>query len=253
MHPGGPLAATGRAVRFAAGMTLGFVAVFGLVGAVLAPLAGSFERYLPVVTIVMGVLLVALGCWLLAGRSLGIPRLAGRGSAPTAAWWSQVGYGVSFALASLSCTIAPFLAVTAGAVTGIRRLRRGHRVHRLRARDGHRGARAWRWPSPPHGSWLVGAMRRAGAVISRASGALLVIAGAYVAWYGWFELRVLAGDLAGDPVVSAAVGVQEAIVAAVTEIGVGGLLVATAVLAVVLLGALLARRAVSRSSGSRAE
>jgi hypothetical protein len=46
------------------------------------------------------------------------PGLAGHGSAPTAAsWWSQIGYGVSFALASLSCTIAPFLAVTAGALS----------------------------------------------------------------------------------------------------------------------------------------
>ncbi len=49
------MAATGRAVRFAAGMTLGFVAVFGLVGLVLAPLAGSIEQYLPVVTLVVGV------------------------------------------------------------------------------------------------------------------------------------------------------------------------------------------------------
>jgi cytochrome c biogenesis protein CcdA len=102
-----------RAVRFSAGMTVGFVAVFGLFGAVITSLAISVEPYLPVVTVVMGVVLVGLGGWLLAGRSLAVPGLAGRGRAPTWTWGSQIGYGVSFALASLSCTIAPFLAVTA--------------------------------------------------------------------------------------------------------------------------------------------
>jgi cytochrome c biogenesis protein CcdA len=69
----------------------------------------------------IGVLLVGVGTWLVAGRHLALPGLAGRGTAPTAGWWSQVGYGVSFALASLSCTIAPFLAVTAGRARARRR------------------------------------------------------------------------------------------------------------------------------------
>jgi cytochrome c-type biogenesis protein len=87
---GGRAAAIRRATRFAAGMSVGFVAVFGLAGAVLAPLALSIERYLPIVTVVMGVVLVGLGGWLLAGRQLGIRGLAGHGSAPTAAsWWSR--------------------------------------------------------------------------------------------------------------------------------------------------------------------
>jgi len=67
--PGGRPAALRRAVRFAAGMTVGFVAVFGLAAAVLAPLALSFERYLPIVTVVIGIVLVGLGGWLLTGGS----------------------------------------------------------------------------------------------------------------------------------------------------------------------------------------
>jgi cytochrome c biogenesis protein CcdA len=85
---GGRTGAVLRALRFAAGMTVGFVVVFGLVGVVLAPLALSLERYLPVVTVLVGVLLVGLGAWLLAGRTLAIPGLAGHGSAPTQAWGS---------------------------------------------------------------------------------------------------------------------------------------------------------------------
>ena len=66
--PGGRVAALGRAARFATGMTAGFVVVFGVVGAVLAPLAFSLERYLPILTVVMGVLM-ASGHALISGSS----------------------------------------------------------------------------------------------------------------------------------------------------------------------------------------
>lgn len=238
----GRAAATGRAVRFAAGMTVGFVAVFGLAGAVLAPLALSIEPYLPVVTVVMGVVLVGLGGWLLAGRQLAIPGLAGHGSAPTAAsWWSQIGYGVSFALASLSCTIAPFLAVTAGSLStgGALGVAAAFLAYALgmgivvlvlalavvTARTS-----------------VVGGMRRVGALISRGSGALLVVAGAYVAWYGWFEIRVLAGTTTSDPVITAAVAVQSSVVRWVIGLGPGGLLGVAAVVAALATGTVLARR-----------
>ncbi|MGQ0573597.1 MAG: cytochrome c biogenesis CcdA family protein [Pseudonocardia sp.] len=244
--PGGRAAAIRRGARFAAGMTVGFVAVFGLVGAVLAPLALSIERYLPIVTVVVGVVLVGLGGWLLAGRQLGIPGLAGHGSAPTAAGWtSQIGYGVSFALASLSCTIAPFLAVTAGALStgGALGVASAFLAYALgmgivvlvlalavvTARTS-----------------VVGSMRRVGALISRGSGVLLVVAGAYVAWYGWFEIRVLAGATTSDPVISAAVSVQSAVARWVSGFGPAGLL-GIAAMAAVGAAAVLARR--SRAAG----
>ena len=72
-------------------------------------------------------------------------------------------------------------------------------------------------------------MRRAGAVISRGSGALLVVAGAYVAWYGWFEIRALAGDVTADPVAAAAARVQQAVTRRVAGLGAAGLLVVAAV------------------------
>lgn len=238
---GGTGAPVLRAARFAAGMTVGFVAVFGLVGVVLAPLALSLERYLPVVTVVVGIVLVGLGAWLLAGRTLAVPGLAGRGSAPTRGWWSQVGYGVSFALASLSCTIAPFLAVVAGSLRaggplGVAgafvayALGMGVVVLAVALAVALASARA------------VGAMRRAGAVVARAGGALLVVAGAYVAWYGWIEIRSLAGGRSADPVVAAAIEVQATVTDLVAGLGAGGLLAVAAVLALTV-GAGSLRRA----------
>jgi cytochrome c biogenesis protein CcdA len=232
--------ATVRALRFAAGMTVGFVVVFGLVGVVLAPLVGTIQRYLPVVTIGIGVLLVGVGVWLLTGRTLGARFLAGRGRAPAAGWWSQVGYGASFAVASLSCTLAPFLAVTAGAVSlgdplgavaafvayalGMGVVVLALSIAVALSRDA-----------------LVARMRRAGSVVGRVSGVLLVLAGAYVTWYGWFELRALAGGPATDPVVAAVVGVQEAVANTVIALGPGGLLGLGVVLLVLVVVAAVRR------------
>jgi cytochrome c-type biogenesis protein len=68
--------AVGRALGFAAAMTIGFVAVFGVFGLVLAPVAGAIQERLPWFTVVFGLVLAALGGWLVAGRSLPAPRIA---------------------------------------------------------------------------------------------------------------------------------------------------------------------------------
>lgn len=249
--------AIGRAVRFAAGMTLGFVAVFGLAGLAVAAFAVSFERWLPVLTVVIGFLLVAAGGWLLSGRTLGLPGLpglpglTGRGQGPTNAWASTVTYGSSFALASLSCTLAPFLAVTSASLRGgqpidvvaafvVYALGMGAVVLLLAL------------TTAVAGSALTARVRRAGALINRGSGLLLVVAGAYVAWYGWFELRVLAGADGQDAVVSVATGVQASLVRAVIGLGAPGV----ALLGTALLGVLVTyswmRRAHQRKRQGRA-
>jgi cytochrome c-type biogenesis protein len=230
-----------RAGRFATGMTVGFVLVFGLFAAILVPLALSVERYLPIVTVLVGVLLVVIGFWLLVGGRMAIPGLTGHGRPPTARWGTQVGYGVSFALASLSCTIAPFLAVTAGSlraggppglVASFLAYAFGMGLVVLTLAGAVASARAS----------MVARMRRAGAAISRGSALLLVVAGAYVAWYGWFEIRLLSGAATSDPVVSVAVGWQGAISRWVGGLGAVPLL-AIAVLMLLVVAATAARRA----------
>ncbi len=204
---GGRSVALLRAGRFAGGMTLGFVAVFGLFGAVIAPIAVSVERYLPVVTVVLGVVLLALGVRVLRGGSLALPWLYRNGRGPTGAWWSQVIYGVSFALASLSCTVAPFLAVIStalrvgeilGVVATFVAYGVGMGIVVLLLAVGAAVA----------GTSYTRSLRRASPVLSRVSGLLLLAAGIYVMWYGGYELRVLAGATSDDPVVEAVTGLQ---------------------------------------------
>lgn len=206
-----------RAVRFTVGMAVGFVAVFGVAGLALSPLT-ALGRWLPVVTVALGVALLAAGGALLAGRSLGLA-VHVRGTAPTGTWRTQIGYGVTFALASLSCTLAPFLAVTStalrsGSVPGVVASFLAYALG-MAAVVGALALLA------ATASAQVARVRRATPVITRVSGVLMVLAGAYVTWYGVYELRVLNGGPASDPVVSAALGVQGWLVRTVSDAGAG--------------------------------
>ena len=57
----GPARAVGRALGLTAWMTVGFVAVFGIFGLVISPLASEVQRYLPWFTTAFGVLVAAAG------------------------------------------------------------------------------------------------------------------------------------------------------------------------------------------------
>lgn len=229
-----------RAVRFTVGMAVGFVAVFGVAGLALSPLT-ALGRWLPVVTVALGVALLAAGGALLAGRSLGLA-VHVRGTAPTGTWRTQIGYGVTFALASLSCTLAPFLAVTStalrsGSVPGVVASFLAYALG-MAAVVGALALLA------ATASAQVARVRRVTPVITRVSGVLMVLAGAYVTWYGVYELRVLNGGPASDPVVSAALGVQGWLVRTVSDAGAGFVaLVGVAVLLAVAAPLVWRRRA----------
>ena len=49
-------------------------------------------------------------------------------------------------------------------------------------------------------------------ILHRISGAVMLVVGLYVAWYGWFELRLFgSGETVDDPVIAAARRVQGAL------------------------------------------
>ena len=178
-----------RALRVGLLVTSGFVAVFGVVGVAVSHLSVTIEEYLPWVTIVIGLALVVLAVAMLRGFELtvALPKLSKGGDSRTDR--SMFLFGLSYAVASLSCTLPIFLGVTAttfrtsnfasgvtafGAyalgmglvlmvLTVAIALARQSIVSRLRS--------AMRWVNP-------------------VSAVLLLIAGAYVAYYGWYELRV---------------------------------------------------------------
>jgi hypothetical protein len=86
-------------------------------------------------------------------------------------------------------------------------------------------------------------LRRATRHIGRLAGLLLLASGGYVAWYGLYELRVAAGQSAGDPVIDAAAAVQNTLAAWVDRLGPWPIALAGIALAVLGATAALRRRA----------
>jgi cytochrome c-type biogenesis protein len=227
--------ALGRALALAGGMGIGLLAVFGVFALVLAPLHSVIESYLPYVTIIIGAGLVALGVIAWMGGPGGLSRLRFFSITPGKSFWSVIGYGVTFALASLSCTIGPFLAVLSI------------------------GFRSDSWLGVPIlmsiyaggmalSVFVVGAVvavSRGGSAMSRfrsISGRLIsglvIVVGVYVIWYGVYDLRLRSGVIVQDSVINAAITVQSFVAQAVAASGLFGLLFALGLLVVAGISAI---------------
>lgn len=198
--------ALARAVAVSGVLTAGFITVFGLLGVVFGSALNEVQRRAPWLTILIGLGLVCLGVSMLLGRELNlrIPKLQRGGSDGTLV--SMFLFGVSYALASLSCAIAPFLTVTSSPSANL--------VSRILT-----------FALYGIGMGLViavltigVALARSGVVarfrsfvphMNRIAGGLMVVAGAYVAYYGWYEWRVLArNDTSGGAVFDRAQRIQ---------------------------------------------
>ncbi|AXB43277.1 cytochrome c biogenesis CcdA family protein [Amycolatopsis albispora] len=234
----GRAALVGRALAATAAMALGFLVVFGVFGLVVAPLAASVQQYLPVITVVIGAALLGLGVWMLTGRELTVllPKLTK--GAPTARVGSMFGYGVAYAIASLSCTIGPFLAVTSATFRG-GSLLGGITAYLAYGLGMTLVVGVLATAVALASSAVTTAFRRLLPHINRIGGGLLVAVGLYVGYYGVYELRLYFGDGdAADPVIEAAGAVQETLAGWVEGIGVLPLLgvLAALILAAVALG-----------------
>lgn len=218
----GRLTAVGRALFATLAMALGFLAVFATFGLLTVSVAATVQRYAPYLTVVVGTLLVALGLWLVSGRELGIgsgaARLGGRW-APTAKLGSMFGYGVGYAIASLSCTIGPFLAVTGVTARG-GSLLDGLLVYVAYAAGLALVVGVLAVAVALANSALVDRMRRILPYVNRISGVVLILVGLYVGYYGIYEIRLFsAGGSAQDPVIDTAGRVQRAVAGWVYEHG----------------------------------
>ncbi|BCI89676.1 hypothetical protein NIIDMKKI_48820 [Mycobacterium kansasii] len=148
------------------------------------------------------------------------PRRFGPRWAPTARLGSTYGYGVSYATASLSCTIGPFLAVTGagfrgGSIVGSIAIYLAY-VAGLTLVVGVLAVGV-----AAASSALAERIRRILPLVNRISGALLVLTGLYVSYYGLSELRLFSGAGVNprDGVITAAGRVQGVLAGWVHEHG----------------------------------
>lgn len=233
-----PATAVLRAVRMTLAMTAGFATVFAVFGLVVAPAASSVQQYLPWVSLVVGLLLVAAGVWLLTGRELrGIDLRRGRSRPLNASLGSMFGYGVTYALASLTCTIAPFLAVVVAAFRADSPLTGSLLFLAYAGGMGLVVGTAAAAVALARGA-IVGAARRVGGAVPVLGGLLLLGVGGYVAYYGWWEIRVLRGGAVEDPVIDVALRLQQWLAGLVGSAGWAGFALAVVAVAATL-GALV--------------
>jgi hypothetical protein len=92
-------------------------------------------------------------------------------------------------------------------------------------------------------------LRRFGALAPRIGGGLLLLVGTYVAYYGWYEIRVQHDPATTDPIIDAAGAVQRSIADTLDDVGPATIaaLCAALLLAAVVIGR---RRRTHRSAHS---
>jgi cytochrome c-type biogenesis protein len=184
-----PRASVAQAVQVACAVAAGFMAVFALAGAVVELTSLPVYENVPWISIVIGVALFALGVAMLFGFELTVrlPRLDRGGRERTIG--SMFVFGVSYAIASIGCTLPLFLGAVAGTMSNdsvvdgvlvFAVYALGMTLVLLALTVGMALAR----------TSIVRFLRRAQPYIGRVAGGLVALAGAYVAYYGWLEVRL---------------------------------------------------------------
>ncbi len=170
-------------------MTLGFIGVFAVFGLLARQFSVAVEESFPYLTLGLGILMIPLGLFLLSGRQLKLRVPSVKRGPRDRTLPAVVMFGASYALVSLGCTLPTFL--TPIAVTLNRDLASGIAffvsysvglglilVSLTLAIGLAKGS-------------LVRHFRRVLPYVGRASGALLAVTGAYVTYYGWYEIEVI--------------------------------------------------------------
>jgi cytochrome c-type biogenesis protein len=230
-----------RAVAVSLAVTAGFLVVFGVMGFAWSSVSGLLGRRLPYFTLVVGAVLVVLGIAMLRGYQpvLRVPRweLSSEGRE----LGSMFVYGISYAIASLSCTIPIFIGIVS---TTLERESLTKGVATFLAYGLGMGATL-------SVLTIAVALARTGVVRSfrqllphmhRISGVLLVLAGSFVSYYATVELRELSSGQ-GSALVSWTRDLQSSLQRWVEQVGAARL----ALSAVILIGAAFAVSAILRS------
>lgn len=221
-----------RALAVGGVVSAAFLLVFGTVGAVLTAgvSAARLAAWLPWIAIAVGLAVLALGVAVLRGFELFVslphPQSGARGRGLRAVF----AFGLSYALASLSCTLPVFLAVVAGTLTradvasglvtflayglGMSTVLFALVIALALARHG-----------------LVRRLRRAVRLVQRLSGGLLIASGAYVVYFWAYTLATGGAGRSGSAPITFIDGISAWATNVVGQSGLGfGLLLAAGVL-----------------------
>ncbi|MHB1734277.1 MAG: redoxin domain-containing protein [Ferrimicrobium acidiphilum] len=224
-----------RAILVGLITTGGFVVVFAVAGVLVSAGMATFMNVVPEIGATIGVVLIVIGILTLSGRHVGL-RLPGT-SRPLGGGKDNLramgGFGISYALASLGCTLPVFLAGVAGAFTrhGI-----GEGIGAFFAYALGMGsvltALAVAVALIPN--FKLKTLRRISASLERPAGALLALVGVYIVYYWVSDLR---GAQSSSALIVTVDGVAGTVAGAIASIGplLGVLLVGAIALTLVVL------------------
>ncbi len=179
-----------QALRVGATVSAGFLVVFGATGLLVNAGVRTVIDVIPFVALGVGVLMVVLGIAMLRGFQLSVGAFKTGLGANTRSTTGVFTFGVSYALASLSCTLPVFLAVVVGSIASTSFVSglatyvayaAGMSVVLLALTIAVALAR--------HG--VVRRLRSVLPYVQRISAGFLIVAGLYIVWF-WYD------DLASD-------------------------------------------------------
>jgi len=206
VRPTTPAARTRQAVAVSLAVSLGFLTVFTIIGALVRAVGDVLIDWAKYATIPIGLALAGLGVAMIGGYHLPFttPRLDKGGRDRTIP--SMYVFGVSYAIASIGCTLPLFIGAaitsftTKGAVSGVLLvLTYGASMALV--------LNALTVTLALARGRLLARLRRALPYIDRVAGAFLVLAGLYLVYYWIFNLRFDAtGSTAGGGIVSTVEG-----------------------------------------------
>ncbi len=192
----GSTAASGlKALRVGGIVSLGFLTVFGLAGALITLGVQAIVGAMPFIAMAVGVGVVGLGIAMLAGRELRV-RLPKASKAPSGRRSGGVfAFGVSYAVASLSCTLPVFLVVVAGTIPQLGFVA-GVATFLIYGLGMSVLLVVVTMALALGRQALVGRLRRGSQHVNRVAGAILVLAGGYIIF---FWVATLTSDIGSQP------------------------------------------------------
>lgn len=180
-----------RALAVGAAVSAGFLLVFGVMGVAITKFSVSIEAKLPYVTAVIGVGIIVLGIAMLRGFEPTVSFLPKMQKGTSNRELSSMFlFGVSYAVSSLSCTIPLFLVTVANTFTQ-KDFISGFAVFIAYALGMALVLMALTLAISLARQGLVRNLRRVLPYINKISGVLLILAGLYLTYYGWYEIQVL--------------------------------------------------------------
>ena len=211
-------AGIGRSLGVGLSVSAGFLVVFSAVGLAIYHLSASVERWTPWATIVVGIGLVPLGIAMVRGFEpiVSLPKL-NRGGRERSGQ-SMLVFGISYAIASISCALPLFTTAVAGT------FRRENLASSLAVFVAYSLGMtlvllALTVSLGMARQSIVHWLRRSLPYVTRASGALLIVAGAYLTHYGWYSMRVRDGRGSDSAVVDLVTGWSDSIARWVNDTG----------------------------------